>query len=479
MTVSTTKNRINQLADGIQTVFIYDFIVQEESQMKVYFDDVLQSTGYTVNGVGDDAGGDVTFDVAPADGVTITLQRLVDETQLVDYLPYDPFPAETHEDALDKLTLITQQNSDLGERAVTAPVSDDGTTDYTMPVYNSGKGIMWDEIDKKFTNSDDDLNGITADAQASADAAAVSEGNTSTSEGNAATSETNSSASEAKAQEWAENPEDVPVEAGEFSALHWAAKAESSAGTAADLASPVLGTDTYTATLGVSSYTTGRTYYLSFANTNTVAAPTLEFDLLGAKIIKNLNGLALADGAIPDEGFVRYDGTDMILLNPVIVSDAGFVSSQFGGEYIKLSDVKTSGTDGGDFTAGAWQTRVLNTEDTDTGGNASLSSNQFTLQAGTYQINARAPAYQVNDHKLKLRNISDSTDEIIGTSNISANTAATQVYGVVVGQFTITAPKIFELQHYCQTTRTSLGFGVNTTFGVSEVYAIVELWRVK
>jgi len=32
-----------------------------------------------------------------------------------------------------------------------------------------------------------------------------------------------------KAQEWAENPEDDPVETGQFSALHWAAKAEESA----------------------------------------------------------------------------------------------------------------------------------------------------------------------------------------------------------------------------------------------------------
>ena len=60
--------------------------------------------------------------------------------------------------------------------------------------------------------------------------------------------------------------------------------------------------------------------------------------------------------------------------------------------YIKLSDVKSAGTAGGTFTSGSWQTRTLNTEDSDTGGNCSLSSNQFTLDAGTYEINARASA---------------------------------------------------------------------------------------
>lgn len=174
MTVSTTNNRINQLADGIEVTFIYDYIINNTDEMKVYLDNVLQALGYTVNGVGNPSGGDVVFAVAPASGVVVTLQRIVDETQLVDYQPYDPFPAETHEGALDKLTLITQQNSDAIDRAVLAPVDDDGTTDYTLPVYEAGKGIVWDETLKKFVNSNDIVNNITTDAQQSADDSAVS-----------------------------------------------------------------------------------------------------------------------------------------------------------------------------------------------------------------------------------------------------------------------------------------------------------------
>lgn len=132
MTITTTKNRINQLADGIQTIFIYDFIVLDASHMFPYFDDVLQVAGFTVNGVGDPAGGDVTFDVAPADGATVTLQRVVPFTQLVDYIPYDPFPAETHEGALDKLTLITQQIEDSIARSLQLPVST-AAGDLTLP----------------------------------------------------------------------------------------------------------------------------------------------------------------------------------------------------------------------------------------------------------------------------------------------------------------------------------------------------------
>lgn len=80
-----------------------------------------------------------------------------------------------------------------------------------------------------------------ASATASASAASTSETNAAASEAAAGLSETNAAASEAaalasenKAQEWAENPEDVEVETGQYSALHWAAKSEAAAGAIKD-----------------------------------------------------------------------------------------------------------------------------------------------------------------------------------------------------------------------------------------------------
>lgn len=47
-----------------------------------------------------------------------------------------------------------------------------------------------------------------------------------------------------------------------------------------------------------------------------------------------------------------------------------------------IQDQKSSGTDGGTFTSGAWRTRTLNTTVLNTiGAGFSLSSNQFTLAA--------------------------------------------------------------------------------------------------
>jgi hypothetical protein len=64
-----------------------------------------------------------------------------------------------------------------------------------------------------------------AQSAESANNAATSASNAATSESNAATSEANALASENKAKQWAENPEDIEVVAGQYSALHHKEKA--------------------------------------------------------------------------------------------------------------------------------------------------------------------------------------------------------------------------------------------------------------
>lgn len=150
--------------------------------------------------------------------------------------------------------------------------------------------------------------------------------------------------------------------------------------------------------------------------------------------------------------------------------------SVWGGEYIKLSDAKTSGTDGGTFTSGAWQTRTLTTENSDTGSNCTLSSNQFTLDAGTYEIHATVPGYRVDGHKSRLYNISDTAIEIVGSAMRSSGTGGTTT-SIISGKFTIASSKTFEIQHRCETTQATDGFGYAVGF-TSEVYTIVVLRKV-
>jgi hypothetical protein len=150
--------------------------------------------------------------------------------------------------------------------------------------------------------------------------------------------------------------------------------------------------------------------------------------------------------------------------------------------YVK--DVKSNGTNGGTFTSGSWQTRDLTVTEGDDS-IVTLGSNQFTLPAGDYRIEASAPGYRVEHHKIKVRNISDSTDDIIGSNAFSddyfnaGNSSSEQTNSVLSGKLLIDASKTFELQHRSASTLASTGFGLANTFSVDEVYSQVKITKVR
>lgn len=147
---------------------------------------------------------------------------------------------------------------------------------------------------------------------------------------------------------------------------------------------------------------------------------------------------------------------------------------------VVLQDQKATGTDGGAFVSGAWRTRDLNTKVADTHNICVILGNQFSLPAGTYAIFAKCPASYVGGHKAKLFNASDGTDILLGTAEFSgtANASENGTSSFIIGVFTITATKTFEIRHYCQTTNGTYGFGDKAGAGVSEVYTTVRIEKI-
>jgi hypothetical protein len=143
-----------------------------------------------------------------------------------------------------------------------------------------------------------------------------------------------------------------------------------------------------------------------------------------------------------------------------------------------LRDEKAQNTAGGTFTSGADQTRVLKVEHSDASGICSLSGNQFTLSAGTYEITVRAPAVTVNYHYLILYNVTDTA--VIETGNASfarpdPNGDSSDAW--LFHKFTIGASKALEIRHRCTTTAATFGFGLAGNHA-TEVYTEVVLRKV-
>ena len=124
MTVSslTVKNSYN--GDNTTTAFSYTFPIHTAAELQVIERSALGTetvkslnSDYTISDNGA-AGGSVNFSTAPATGVTIVLLRNTSLTQEVDYISNDAFGAETHEGALDKLTLQVQEVQEEVDRTI-------------------------------------------------------------------------------------------------------------------------------------------------------------------------------------------------------------------------------------------------------------------------------------------------------------------------------------------------------------------------
>ena len=127
MTVSTTIIKNSHNGNGSTTNFAYQFKILQDSDLTVI---IRSSTGtettkslsthYTVAGAGDASGGSITFTTGntPASGETVVIRRNVPQTQAIDYIANDPFPAETHEEGLDRATMVAQQVSEEADRSI-------------------------------------------------------------------------------------------------------------------------------------------------------------------------------------------------------------------------------------------------------------------------------------------------------------------------------------------------------------------------
>lgn len=137
MALANDKRKVQVTADGSVGPFTFDFLIFLSSHLVVESSDAdgtnavlhTEITDYTVSGVGNPAGGEITFvgGQQPASGKSITMRRVVPLTQLTDYVENDAFPAETHERGLDLLTMIAQQLQEQSDRSLvlttTTPLS--------------------------------------------------------------------------------------------------------------------------------------------------------------------------------------------------------------------------------------------------------------------------------------------------------------------------------------------------------------------
>lgn len=164
----------------------------------------------------------------------------------------------------------------------------------------------------------------------------------------------------------------------------------------------------------------------------------------------------------------------------VRLDGSGKLPANLSNQLLHIVDQKSQGTAGGGSSAGV-NTRTLNTIiGTNEITGSSLSSNQITLPAGTYEITFSAPAHKPIGHKAYLYNVTDSDVLAVGKSEYNANTTfycTTQSEGFIKTE--LAGTKVIELRHYIGSAQATNGLGVATdATGLVERYSEVIIRKL-
>jgi len=128
MTISTTIIKNSYSGDGSVVAFTYAFKIADATFIEVIVKTNATgaesvraigtgTTNYAVTGVGEAAGGTVTFVTAPLAAETVVLRRSTLQTQALDLIENDNLPANSLENAFDKNLSIAQELQEQLDRS--------------------------------------------------------------------------------------------------------------------------------------------------------------------------------------------------------------------------------------------------------------------------------------------------------------------------------------------------------------------------
>ena len=97
-------------ANGLTTVFPFEFYIINAADLQVSINGATVTSGYSVSGMGNVGGGDVTFITPPASGSVVMLERVVPTYRLTDYQDNGDLLADTVNKDFDRLWMAIQRS---------------------------------------------------------------------------------------------------------------------------------------------------------------------------------------------------------------------------------------------------------------------------------------------------------------------------------------------------------------------------------
>ncbi len=187
MTVSVDTNKQVYTANGSQTdfetiykVFDHDDILVQTLTVAGILSTKVIDVDYTVASdinVALPRAATITFITAPASGVKVILRRNQPKLQETDYIENENFPAQTHENNLDKLVMMVQEHEEILARTIRLNPDQDISSvllpglsangDKVLAVNSAGTALEWTTAGEIVLS--DSIHDLTADTIVAAD----------------------------------------------------------------------------------------------------------------------------------------------------------------------------------------------------------------------------------------------------------------------------------------------------------------------
>lgn len=134
MTITSQTNVVTAQGNGVTTTFSYNFLMPDASDAVIIFTNAagsqttLTPTQYTITGIGNSAGGTVTYPIGGpspiASGTTLTIARILPLVQETSISNQGAFYPQAIESALDYEMMVSQQIENTSQHALVTPIVD-------------------------------------------------------------------------------------------------------------------------------------------------------------------------------------------------------------------------------------------------------------------------------------------------------------------------------------------------------------------
>lgn len=243
-----------------------------------------------------------------------------------------------------------------------------------------------------------------------------------------------------------------------------------------------------TTVTGVISIAVDGTDYVSPAGTATLTNKTYDAEAAG-NVITNIGSSEvnadLIDG-LTTENTINAATDEIMFLDATVGQLRKTVinnlpSAGGSGLYVSiamLSDTKATTVNGGSASAATWNARDLNTEDSDADNIVTIASDEFTPISGTYKIFAYAPAFDVDEHRLRLYNVTGVASVKEGSDSFAPGANNGANHALLTWVFTANGTDAYRIDHYTALAKATNGLGVDTADGSSEIYLRIVLEKL-